>query len=180
MIFKQERVIWHLKSAVTGLNGPDRDLVLAKSTSGSEKDPETIVVPSGESSVVKETEPLSRTGMTKSQPIKPAQSEQVVTSVEPAAVVDGNGQGHPYHLRKKRADVFISTTSKVDFVERLQQFLQGRGLRILPYDNTVHYLPYDVLLLAAKEHCDEGIVMNLDEGREAVWSFLKTQFGERL
>lgn len=85
---------------------------------------------------------------------------------------------HPWHLRKKRADLFISLDSKVDYLKSLLNYLNKFNLKILNYDPSVHYLPSDLLVLDADKRVEQGTVVYLNEGKRAVWDFLKVQLPE--
>ena len=87
-----------------------------------------------------------------------------------------------WHLRKKRADLYIDKASQAAYLQKLEAFVRQKGLSVQPYERALHYLPYDCIL------CDrgrapaqgEGRCAFLDDGREAVWNFLKQRFGARL
>ena len=85
---------------------------------------------------------------------------------------------HHWHLRKKRAAVFISLDSKVDYLKALLNYLNKFNLKIFNYDPSVHYLPSDLLVLDADKRVEQGTVVYLNEGKRAVWDFLKVQLPE--
>ncbi|MCI6907261.1 MAG: hypothetical protein MR830_09825 [Succinatimonas sp.] len=86
----------------------------------------------------------------------------------------------PYKLRKLRADVFINKKSDVDYLEGLVNFLVSKGLDVKDYDDSVHYLPSDVLLLDKTDLVTQGTVYILQAGKKAIWQDLKQEFGDRL
>lgn len=86
----------------------------------------------------------------------------------------------PYSLRKKRADVFVKLSSKEDFVESLVNYLKTKNIDVKAYDETVNYLPSDILLLDRTDPVRQGTVIVLTEGKRAVWNALLREFGDRL
>lgn len=86
----------------------------------------------------------------------------------------------PYRLRQKRADIYINKNSSVDFVQSLCDYLIKRGLSVLEYDDSVHYLPSDILLLDKSDLVDAGIVICLQLGKREVYNKLKAEFGDRV
>ncbi len=86
----------------------------------------------------------------------------------------------PYKLRAKRADLFINLNSDVPFLQSLVDFLKSKGLDIKPYDDSVNYLPSDILLLDKTDLVRQGTVYVLQAGKRAIWNDLLTEFGDRL
>ena len=86
----------------------------------------------------------------------------------------------PYKLRAKRADLFINLNSTVPFLQSLVDFLKSKGLDIKPYDDSVNYLPSDILLLDKTDLVRQGTVYVLQAGKRAIWNELLTEFGDRL
>jgi len=85
-----------------------------------------------------------------------------------------------WHLRKKRADVFVDLQSGAPFLKPLCDYLKSKGLSVLGYDPKLHYLPYDVILADKARLGTEGRCAALDGGKAAVWAFLKRSFAGRL
>lgn len=83
-----------------------------------------------------------------------------------------------WHLRKQRADIYLSPTSKVDYLPALKEFLAKFKLKILAYEPQYHYLPSDILLLDEKDKVEQGTVIYLQQGKRAVWQFLKSNLPE--
>ena len=86
----------------------------------------------------------------------------------------------PYRLRQKRADIYINKNASVDFTQSLLDYLIKRGLNVLEYDDSVHYLPSDILLLDKTDLVDAGIVICLQLGKREVYNQLKAEFGDRV
>lgn len=86
----------------------------------------------------------------------------------------------PYRLRQKRADIYINKNASVDFAQSLCDYLLKRGFSVLEYDESVHYLPSDVLLLDKTDLVDAGIVICLQLGKREVYNQLKAEFGDRV
>ena len=86
----------------------------------------------------------------------------------------------PYKLRAKRADLFINLNSDVPFLQSLVDFLKSKGLDIKPYDDSVNYLPSDILLLDKTDLVHQGTVYVLQAGKRAIWNELLIEFGDRL
>ena len=86
----------------------------------------------------------------------------------------------PYKLRSKRADLFINLNSDVPFLQSLVDFLKSKGLDIKPYDDSVNYLPSDILLLDKTDLVRQGTVFVLQAGKRAIWNKLLIEFGDRL
>ena len=86
----------------------------------------------------------------------------------------------PYRLRQKRADIYINKNASVDFTQSLLDYLLKRGLSVLEYDDSVHYLPSDLLLLDKTDLEDAGIVICLQLGKREVYNQLKAEFGDRV
>lgn len=86
----------------------------------------------------------------------------------------------PYKLRSKRADLFINLNSDVPFLQSLVDFLKSKGLDIKPYDDSVNYLPSDILLLDKTDLVRQGTVYVLQAGKRAIWNELLIEFGDIL
>ena len=86
----------------------------------------------------------------------------------------------PYKLRAKRADLFINLNSDVPFLQSLVDFLKSKGLDIKSYDDSVNYLPSDILLLDKTDLVRQGTVYVLQAGKRAIWNELLIEFGDRL
>ncbi len=86
----------------------------------------------------------------------------------------------PYKLRAKRADLFVNLNSDVPFLQSLVDFLKSKGFDIKPYDDSVNYLPSDILLLDKTDLVRQGTVYVLQAGKRAIWNDLLTEFGDRL
>lgn len=86
----------------------------------------------------------------------------------------------PYKLRAKRADLFINLNSDVPFLQSLVDFLKSKGLDIKPYDDSVNYLPSDILLLDKTDLVRQGTVYVLQAGKRTIWNELLIEFGDRL
>lgn len=86
----------------------------------------------------------------------------------------------PYKLRAKRAELFINLNSDVPFLQSLVDFLKSKGLDIKPYDDSVNYLPSDILLLDKTDLVRQGTVYVLQAGKRAIWNELLIEFGDRL
>ena len=86
----------------------------------------------------------------------------------------------PYKLRAKRADLFINLNSDVPFLQSLVDFLKSKCLDIKPYDDSVNYLPSDILLLDKTDLVRQGTVYVLQAGKRAIWNELLIEFGDRL
>lgn len=86
----------------------------------------------------------------------------------------------PYKLRAKSADLFINLNSDVPFLQSLVDFLKSKGLDIKPYDDSVNYLPSDILLLDKTDLVRQGTVYVLQAGKRAIWDELLIEFGDRL
>ena len=86
----------------------------------------------------------------------------------------------PYELRLKSADLFINLNSDVPFLQSLVDFLKSKGLDIKPYDDSVNYLPSDILLLDKTDLVRQGTVYVLQAGKRAIWNELLIEFGDRL
>lgn len=99
----------------------------------------------------------------------------------PPAFGDPSAPSYPgWHLRKKRADVFVDLQSGTPFLKPLCDYLKSKGLSVLGYDPKLHYLPYDVILADKARLGTEGRCAALDGGKAAVWAFLKRSFAGRL
>lgn len=86
----------------------------------------------------------------------------------------------PYRLREKRADIFIDRQSEVDFVSSLAAFLESKGLKLRDYDDSVHYLPTDVLIVDRECLVKQGTVMYLQDGKRIIYNRLLKLFPDKL
>ena len=86
----------------------------------------------------------------------------------------------PYKLRSKSSDLFINLNSDVPFLQSLVDFLKSKGLDIKPYDDSVNYLPSDILLLDKTDLVRQGTVYVLQAGKRAIWNELLIEFADRL
>ena len=86
----------------------------------------------------------------------------------------------PYRLREKRADIFIDRQSEVDFVSSLAAFLESKGLKLRDYDDSVHYLPTDVLIVDRECLVKQGTVMYLQDGKRSIYNRLLKLFPDKL
>lgn len=85
-----------------------------------------------------------------------------------------------WHLRKKRADVYVDMQSECPFLSPMVEFLKGKGLSVLPLEPGCHYLAYEVILCDGARAPQEGRVGILDQGKGAVWALLKRNFASKL
>lgn len=81
-----------------------------------------------------------------------------------------------WHLRKKKADIFIEDVASVTYLEGLKKFLTSKGIKWQLFDPIVHYLPYDLLLITHASFKNEGDCAFLEDGKAQVWNFLKQHF----
>ncbi len=86
----------------------------------------------------------------------------------------------PYKLRQKRADVFVNSKSGVDYISSLVAFLKSKNLDVKEYDDSVHYLPSDILLLDSSDVVDAGTVYVLQNGKKYIWDALQKELGDKL
>ncbi|MBR1612067.1 MAG: hypothetical protein IJ671_00770 [Succinivibrio sp.] len=86
----------------------------------------------------------------------------------------------PYRLREKSADVFIDRASDVDFVPSLAAFLEQKGLKLRDYDDSVNYLPSDILIVDSKCLVRQGNVIYLQDGKRSIYNRLLELFPEKL
>ena len=126
------------------------------------------------------------------QSINPVSQQHMFNAATPTAVVDGvavanNAQEESlitpianWHLRKQRADVFIDLNSSVDFVEGLVNFLKSKKVDVKPFDENVHYLPSDLLLVDQTRLVPQGTVYCLNLGKRYIWDNLKLELGDKL
>lgn len=97
------------------------------------------------------------------------------------AVSDDQPPQRPdWHLRKKRADVYVDMQSECPFLSPMVEFLKGKGLSVLPLEPGCHYLAYEVILCDGARAPQEGRVGILDQGKGAVWALLKRNFSSKL
>lgn len=131
-----------------------------------------------------------------SQSIPSVPAADPVTATPGAPVVDGKTvdrtvleavkeqfprwKSLPYKLRAKRADLFINLNSQVPFLQSLTDFLKSKGFDIKAYDDSVNYLPSDILLLDKTDLVRQGTVYVLQSGKKAIWNDLCYEFGDRL
>lgn len=81
-----------------------------------------------------------------------------------------------WHLRKKKADIFIEDIASITYLEGLKKFLTSKGIKWQLFDPMVHYLPYDLLLITHASFRNEGDCAFLEDGKAQVWNFLKQHF----
>ena len=128
------------------------------------------------------------------QSINPVSQQHMFNAATPTAVVDGVAVANNasvqeeslitpianWHLRKQRADVFIDLNSSVDFVEGLVNFLKSKKVDVKPFDEKVHYLPSDLLLVDQTRLVPQGTVYCLNLGKRYIWDNLKLELGDKL
>ena len=128
------------------------------------------------------------------QSINPVSQQHMFNAATPTAVVDGVAVANNasvqeeslitpianWHLRKQRADVFIDLNSSVDFVEGLVNFLKSKKVDVKPFDENVHYLPSDLLLVDQTRLVPQGTVYCLNLGKRYIWDNLKLELGDKL
>ncbi len=128
------------------------------------------------------------------QSINPIAQQHMFNAATPAAVVDGVAVANNasvqeeslispianWHLRKQRAEVFIDLNSSVDFVEGLVNFLKSKKVDVKPFDEKVHYLPSDLLLVDQTRLVPQGTVYCLNLGKRYIWDNLKLELGDKL
>ena len=124
-------------------------------------------------------------GIVHAEPQMPEAAAMRPQAAVPPAFGDPSGDpsapSYPgWHLRKKRADVFVDLQSGAPFLKPLCDYLKSKGLSVLGYDQGLHYLPYDVILADKARLHGEGRSAALDGGKAAVWTFLKREFAGRL
>lgn len=81
-----------------------------------------------------------------------------------------------WHLRKKKADLFIEDLASITYLDGLKKFLTSKGINWQHFDPTLHYLPYDLMLITRASFKKEGECAFLDAGKANVWKFLKDHF----
>lgn len=101
-------------------------------------------------------------------------------ALEPKGAEKANWRNLPYRLRNKRADIFVDLNSKVEYLPSLLAFLKTKQFDVKPYDDTVHYLPSDILLVDETTLVDAGTLLVLQKGKRYIWEELKKEFGTRL
>lgn len=157
---------------------------------------EEICVPENTSDRVKTSSDTNSKNTAKSEPIcvLPTDNLNMMSNVATTApVINGQSvnlkvdssrlprwRSLPYRLRQKRADIYINKNASVDFIQSLLDYLLKRGLSVLEYDDSVHYLPSDILLLDKTDLVDAGIVICLQLGKREVYNQLKAEFGDRV
>ena len=128
------------------------------------------------------------------QSINPVSQQHMFNAATPTAVVDGVAVANNasvqeeslitpianWHLRKQKADVFIDLNSSVDFVEGLVNFLKSKKVDVKPFDENVHYLPSDLLLVDQTRLVPQGTVYCLNLGKRYIWDNLKLELGDKL
>ncbi len=85
-----------------------------------------------------------------------------------------------WHLRKKRADIYIEDDASVPYLAGLKGFLKSKGISLLPFNLELHYLPYDLILLNKVHYKNEGTCAFLDDGKASIWAFLQQHFKGKL
>ena len=160
MVFSQYRIVWHRRNDT------------ASEESAGIKRTAAETVPPFQDSLSGRTAALSVQGSAAAVPDAGSTSDKTPLWSQWLKL--------PYSLRVRKADVFIEMRSKVDYLPSLVNFLKSRNLSVLPYDDTKHYLPYDVLLLCEGQVYYAGRVVYLEEGKRKVWDFLKRCFPDRL
>ncbi len=184
MIFNTERVFWHLKNS----DGCRTAEISAAPCYSEERAPFEVTytkapLSAPESSVEEKVEPLleAEPEAIKSKAADYPVSESGVSAhaeISPvsAPVNTARWKNLPYHLRSKRADVFLKKNSSADFVASLENYLKSRGIAVLPYDDSLCYLPSDVLLIDSTDEILQGTAVYLDHGRREVWELLKKEY----
>lgn len=81
-----------------------------------------------------------------------------------------------WHLRKKKAELFIEDCGQVPYLAALKDFLKTKGISWERFDPKLHYLPYDLLITTKASYKNEGKCVFWDDGKSAVWEFLRTHF----
>lgn len=94
--------------------------------------------------------------------------------------LENQSNNNSWRLRPQRADVFVSLDSKVDYLAQFIQYLEKCSFDIKSYESKYHYLPSDLLILDDKEKPEQGHVVYLQQGKGAVWEFLKKYIPEKL
>ena len=168
----------------------------AVSTLNTASNNEVICVPENTSDSVKTSSDTNNTNTAQSESlcVVPTDNLNMMSNVATTApVINGQSvnlnvdssrlpkwRSLPYRLRQKRADIYINKNASVDFTQSLLDYLLKRGLSVLEYDDSVHYLPSDVLLLDKTDLVDAGIVICLQLGKREVYNQLKAEFGDRV
>ncbi len=111
------------------------------------------------------------------QNLKPANEAQIQKR---APNNDGIMLRTNWHLRKKRADIYIEDDASVPYLSGLKGFLKAKGISCLPFNAELHYLPYDILLINKAHYQNEGICAFLDGGKASIWAFLQQHFKGRI
>lgn len=166
------------------------------SASNTASNNEVIAVVENTSDSVKTSSDTNNTNTAQSEPlcVVPTDNLNMMSNVATTApVINGQSvnlnvdskrlprwRSLPYRLRQKRADIYINKNASVDFTQSLLDYLLKRGLSVLEYDDSVHYLPSDVLLLDKTDLVDAGIVICLQLGKREVYNQLKAEFGDRV
>ncbi len=207
MIFKEEFIEWHLRSKDKLKINPqpfldensaeallDNQLLEKQDSSKSFKENNSVLAENESINIINSSnkiqdhieDPLILNVSLQNQPSnKPMVDGVLVNSELQRFIVEDhfenqNVNSNCWHLRPKRADVFISFDSKVDYLAQFLQYLEKCGFDIKNYDPRYHYLPSDLLILDDKEKPEQGHVVYLQQGKSAVWEFLKKYIPEKL
>lgn len=119
-------------------------------------------------------------------PPQTAPAPAVMNSARPdfpgphAASDDQPPQRPDWHLRKKKADVYVDMQSECPFLTPMVDFLKGKGLSVLPLEPGCHYLAYEMILCDGARAPTEGRIGILEQGKGAIWALLKRNFASRL
>ena len=174
-MFNDECIRWKIKnSALTLLQPEFKDLFQDRNERG-ESIPSVQAV---QNSKTGSAEQASVTKITNFQPA-PAHIENQPPKTPTTSDYIQPLQHLNWHLRKKRADLFIDMQADVPFLSDLKKFLQSKGISVLPYDHSVHYLPYDRLLCSNTHIPSEGKYCLLNNDKRNVWEFLKKNFKDK-
>lgn len=136
--------------------------------------------PTPASSVQKESA-AARPLPSQNAPVPAAMNLARPDSPGPHAASDDQPPQRPdWHLRKKKADVYVDMQSECPFLTPMVDFLKGKGLSVLPLEPGCHYLAYEVILCDGARAPTEGRIGILEQGKGAVWALLKRNFSSRL
>ncbi len=159
---------------------PAPDTPVAQSVHQEKAQPATQAIAKAEITRVPQSQPLRE----ESHLYNPSAADAVVdgnaVTMACAAASQPRWMSQPYRLRKLRADVFVDFSAKVDFVESLSAYLKKCGLTVRAYDDSVHYLPSDILLLDKSSYTDAGTVYILQQGKRYIFDALKYEFKDKL
>ena len=81
---------------------------------------------------------------------------------------------------RKEADIYLSSSLNVDYVQNLITYLIRQGLTVGRFDRQHRFLAQDVILLSPNETCSESKHIHQVTDKRALWEFLKEQFKEVL